>query len=126
MATEIVLHVSEQDADPLRLDDLSRALRDELLEVDATRTVVPLETGPAPEGTRSGLAAAAGALLLTVQPQLAAMVKIVSLMRAWLVRGGGERRIRLEVDGDVIELTGATSEQQERLISEWIARRGDG
>jgi hypothetical protein len=126
MATEIVLHVSEQDADPLRLDDLSRALRNELLEADETRTVLPLETGPAPEGTRSGLVAAAGALVVTVQPQLAAVVKIVSLMRAWLGRGGGERRIRLEVDGDVIELTGATSEQQQRLIDEWIARRGDG
>jgi hypothetical protein len=126
MATEIVLHVSEQDADPLRLDDLSRALRSELREVDATRAVVPLETGPAPDGTRSGLAAAAGALLVTVQPQLAAVAKIVSLARAWLVRGGGEKRIRLEVDGDVIELTGATSEQQERLIDEWIARRGEG
>ena len=34
MATEIVVHVTEQDADPLRLDDLGRALRDELLEVD--------------------------------------------------------------------------------------------
>jgi hypothetical protein len=126
MATEIVLHVSEQDADPLRLDDLSRALRAELLEVDATQTVVPLETGPAPEGTRGGLAAAAGALLVTVQPQLAAVVKIVSLVRAWLVRGGGDKRIRLEVDGDVIELTGATTEQQERLIDEWIARRSAG
>jgi hypothetical protein len=126
MATEIVLHVAEPDADPLRLDDLSRALRAELLEVDATEAVVPLATGPAPEGTRSGLAAAAGALLVTVQPQVAAVVKVVSLVRAWLVRGGDQRKIRLEVDGDVIELTGATSEQQDRLISEWIARRGDG
>jgi hypothetical protein len=126
MTTEIVVHVAEQDADPLRLDDLSRSLRAELLEVDAAQAVVPLETGPAPAGTRGGLAAAAGALLVTVQPQLAAVVKIVSLVRAWLVRGGGERRIRLEVDGDVIELTGATSAQQDRLINEWIARRGDG
>jgi hypothetical protein len=125
MTTDIVLQVSETDADALRLDDLSRSLRAELLEVDATR-VVPLETGPAPEGTRAGLAAAAGALLVTVQPQVAAVVKVVSLVRAWLLRGGGERRIRLEVDGDVIELTGATSELQERLVNEWIARRGDG
>ncbi|HET6562989.1 MAG TPA: hypothetical protein VFG72_14025 [Marmoricola sp.] len=126
MATDMVLHVSEPDADLARLDDLARSLRAELLEVDATRTVVPLETGQAPEGARSGLAAAAGALLVTVQPQLAAVVKIVSLLREWLVRGGSEKRIRLEVDGDVIELTGATTELQDRLVTEWISRRSHG
>jgi hypothetical protein len=123
MGAEILVQVSEEHADRLRLDDLSRQLRGELLEADGTEAVDPLTAGEAPPGTRSGLATVAGALLVTVQPHLGAVVRVVSLLKEWLARSDGGRSIRLEVDGDVIELTGASTELQEKLVAEWIARR---
>ncbi|MFC7494874.1 MULTISPECIES: hypothetical protein [unclassified Nocardioides] len=122
--TEIVLAVSEDGADDVRLDDLGRLLRDELLQLPEAASVDALTTGEAPPGTRGGLVAEAGALVITAPPNVAALVAIVGSVWRWLRRGGSTgRRIRLEVDGDVIELSGATDAQQEKLIEEWIARR---
>jgi hypothetical protein len=123
--TEIVLAVSEDGADDVRLDDLGRLLRDELLQLPETVSVDPLTVGEAPPGTRGGLAAEAGALLVTAQPHAAAVVTIVTSVWRWLRRGGSNtpRMIRLEVDGDVIELTGATDALQDKLVEDWIARR---
>ena len=124
--TEIVLTVSDEGADDVRLEDLGRLLRAELLELPEAASVDALTTGEAPPGTRGGLVAAAGALVVTAQPQVAAMAKIVSSLWGWLRRGGGgPRTIRLEVGGDVIELSGATNELQEKLVEDWIARRAE-
>jgi hypothetical protein len=35
-----------------------------------------------------------------------------------------DRRVPLEMDGDVLESSGATPEQQQQLVDEWLARRG--
>lgn len=124
MTTEIVLTLAEAGADDLRLDDLTRLLRGELIEIPEATSVEPVVADDAPEGTRSGLVTAAGALLITAQPQVTAMLKIVTSVWAWLRRGegGGSRTVRLEVGGDVIELHGATNELQEKLVADWIAR----
>jgi hypothetical protein len=122
--TEIVLTVAEDGADEERLDDLGRMLRAELRDLPEAASVDALTKGEAPPGTRGGLVAAAGALVVTAQPQVAAVVKVVTSLWEWLRRGGGGRRtIRLEVDGDVIELSGASNELQEKLVEDWIARR---
>jgi hypothetical protein len=124
--TEIVLTLAEDGADDERLDDLGRMLRAELKDLPEATSVDALTVGEAPPGTRGGLVAAAGALVVTAQPQVAAVIKIVSSLWEWLRRGdGGKRTIRLEVDGDVIELSGASSEMQEKLVEEWIARRAE-
>jgi hypothetical protein len=124
--TEIVLTVTEDGADNERLDELGRRLRNELRDLPEASSVDTLTVGEAPPGTRGGLVAAAGALVITAQPHVAAVVKIVSSLWDWLRRGeGGERKIRLEVDGDVIELSGASNELQEKLVEDWIARRAE-
>ena len=121
--TDIVVAVTEDGADDVRLDDLGRLLRDELLQLSDTSAVEALARGEAPPGTRGGLVAEAGAMVVTAQPYAVAMATIVSSVWRWLRRGdGGRRTIRLEVDGDVIELSGASTEMQERLVEEWIAR----
>ena len=126
--TEIVVAVSEDGADDVRLDDLGRLLRDELLQLPETASVDALTVGEAPPGTRGGLVTEAGALVVTAQPHVAAVVTIVTSVWRWLRRGSSNtpRTIRLEVDGDVIELTGATDALQDKLVEEWIARRSAG
>ncbi len=124
--TEIVLTVTEDGADDERLDDLGRLVRAELLELPEAVSVDAVTAGEAPPGTRGGLAALAGALLVTSQPQIAALVEIVASLGAWLRRSSGPRTIRLEVGGDVLELSGATNEMHDRLVQDWIARHAVG
>lgn len=121
--TEIVMAVSEEGADDVRLEDLGRLLRDELLQLPEASTVAAVATGEAPPGTRGGLIADAGALVVTAQPHVAAVAAVVGSVWRWLRRGGGGKRtIRLEIDGDVIELSGATNALQEQLVEDWISR----
>jgi hypothetical protein len=47
-------------------------------------------------------------------------MSLVQTVRGWLTRSGNKRTVRLEIGGDVLELTGTTSAVQERLVDEWI------
>lgn len=45
---------------------------------------------------------------------------VVAAVGSWL--GGSKRSIKLELDGDALELTGISSQEQRRLTDEWLAR----
>src|SRR5205085_1510965 len=101
---------------------LGRLLRADLMELPEADSVDALTLGEAPPGTRGGLVAEAGTLVVTAQPHLAAVVTIVTSIWRWLKRSDSSpRTIRLEIDGDVIELSGATNAMQEKLVEDWIA-----
>src|SRR5262245_37281337 len=97
-------------------------LRRELLELDVDTVEVP-SAGQPPPGTRAVDLGALGALVVTIgQSQLLGVV--VAAVQSRPSRSG-QRRIRLELGGDVLELTGAGSDEQRRLTDEWL-RRHDG
>jgi hypothetical protein len=51
----------------------------------------------------------------------------VSAIRKWLARGEGTRRtVRLEIDGDALELSEASAADQERLVSLFVSRHVPG
>ena len=67
--------------------------------------------------------AAVDALVVTLaQSQL--LTAVVAAVQSWLSRSQ-RRSIRLELGGDVLELTGVASAEQRRLTDEWL-RRHDG
>jgi hypothetical protein len=45
----------------------------------------------------------------------------VAAVRSWL-GGSGQRTVKLEMDGDLLELTGVSSKEQRRLTDEWLRR----
>jgi hypothetical protein len=45
----------------------------------------------------------------------------VAAVRSWLA-GSPRRSIKLELGGDVLELTGVSSTEQRRLTDEWLRR----
>jgi hypothetical protein len=53
------------------------------------------------------------------RPEL--LAAIVAAVRSWL-GGAGGRSVKLEVDGDALELTGVSSKEQRRLTDEWLRR----
>jgi hypothetical protein len=50
------------------------------------------------------------------------LVNVVAAVRAWLGGQQQQRSIKLELDGDVLELTGVSSNEQRRLSDEWLRR----
>jgi hypothetical protein len=103
------------DADAGRTDELTAALRRELLELDVAR--VDREERLGPKGSK-GLEL--GALVVVLAKTAPALAGVVRTLQAW--RSRGNRSVKLSIDGDTIELSGASSEQQDRLITAWIQR----
>jgi hypothetical protein len=47
---------------------------------------------------------------------------VIGLVLNWLRSAGSQRPVRLEVDGDVLELHGVSTEVQEKLVDDWLSR----
>lgn len=120
MSSQVLVQVDEEGADPERIDTVTRLLRSELLQLDVD-DVVALRDGPAPEGSRAMDVLAVGGLLVSIGNSRAVR-SIVSAVRGWLTRTPAGRKVRLEVAGDVLELSGATSAEQERLVQLFLDR----
>lgn len=112
---------SEADAEELAM--LAVDLRGLLLELDI-ESADPLTRGPAPAGTRAGEMFVAGALTIVLAWSKQLVTKLIENVQWWVSLGAG-RRVRLELDGDVLELTGLTREDQRKLIQLFIDRHTD-
>ncbi len=107
------------ESDAEEVAEATLQLRRELLDLDVEAVELP-RAGEPPPGTRAVEVAALGALLVTVaQSQL--LTPVVAAVRSWLA-GSPRRSIKLELDGDVLELTGVSSKEQRRLTDEWLRR----
>jgi hypothetical protein len=95
-------------------------LRRELLDLDVDETGAA-GMGEPPPGARAVDVAALGALVVNIaDPQL--IKAVVAAVRSWLA-GSSRRSIKLQLGGDVLELTGVSSKEQRRLAEEWLARQ---
>jgi transcriptional regulator of aromatic amino acid metabolism len=117
----MLLSVADTDLDAGEVEDALIRLRRELLQhpdVADVRTVSPV---PAAAGSKAvdGLVAALSVTVL--HPTV--LVAVVETIRAWTARRG--RTIRVVQDGDVLELTGVTSAQQQQVIDAWLRRHAD-
>jgi hypothetical protein len=107
------------DADAEEIAEATLQLRRELLDLDVEAVELP-RAGEAPPGTRAVELAALGALVVTVA-QSPLLGPVVAAVRSWLA-GAPQRSVKLELDGDALELTGLSSKEQRRLIDEWLSR----
>jgi hypothetical protein len=117
--TRLTLRIEDEQADPEEYAAMTARLRQELLDLDVGKAD-PAQGGQAPPGTRAVELAALGALIVTVAKSelLGAVVKAIT---AWLA-GRQQRSVKLEVDGDVLELTGVPTREQRRLTEVWLHR----
>jgi hypothetical protein len=122
MATELRLYLSEDGAAAERVGALTGFLRAELLELDV-RDVTALRVGDAPDGARAVDVAAIGELLVSMSSAPEILRSVVSLVQQWLLRWqGGGRSVRMEICGDVLELSNATVEDQAQLVELFLSR----
>ena len=144
MRTTVRLALFESGADALRLDHLGRQLRSDLLHLDAVAdvtvdgaadpaadpaadaTVEPTPVRPVVSKTR-GIDAATASTLAVALLGSGGITAVIGTLREWLNRGGADagRTVRLEAGGDVLELTGASPAEQERLVALFLRRLDD-
>jgi hypothetical protein len=116
------LHVPDADAE--ELDSLTSRVRRELLALDVDAVERP-QLGPAPANARAPEIATVGALIVSVLSTPAVLQVVVDTLRSWASRGEA-RSVKLTLGGDSIELTGASGEDQRRLVAAWIRKHGAG
>lgn len=109
------------DAPADELDEVTSALREQLLQLEVDSVERPRVD--APPGARAGEAAALGTLLVTLAPTV--LGAVVQTIRSWLARDRG-RSARLQLGDDVIELSDVSREHQEQLLAAFLARHADG
>jgi hypothetical protein len=115
---------AEPDADREELVALAVQLREWLLPV-GVESVGLVAAGPAPSGTRSAGVFVAGVLTVLFARSSELLGKLVDVVQSWL-SSSGARSVRLELDGDVLEVTGITRGDQRELIRTWIDRHAGG
>jgi hypothetical protein len=112
------LDAGETDAEELA--ELTARLRRELLQLDVD-AVEQATAGEAPPGAKAAELFLVGSLIVSLGRSAGKLGSLVRTIQDWLSLGG-DRTVKLELDGDTIELTGATSKDQQRLVDLWIER----
>jgi hypothetical protein len=119
---ELRLVLSEDGADAERVDVLTTHLRRELDQLDV-ESVRRLREDQVPEGARAIDVAVVGALIVTLGKSAQSLGSVVATIRTWLSRTPGPvRTVRLELGGDVLELSQASAAEQQRLIDLFVSR----
>jgi hypothetical protein len=113
----------EPDAAASELDKATLQLRRELLELDVEDVERPT-AGPSPRGARAVDAALLGTVIVTAGSELVRAA--VQAAIRWFSRRDQTGSIKLEIDGDSIEVTDPSVEDQRRLIEMFLARHAEG
>jgi hypothetical protein len=108
----------DHDADELL--ELTQRLRGELLELDVDSVTLESE-GNVPSGAKGVELLAFGELVVQFALSAPVLGSVVATTVAWLGRQQA-RSVRLTLDGDELEVTGISSDEQSRLIEQWVAR----
>lgn len=108
------------DIDAHEVAELTAQLRSRLLELDVDQ-VEAVRSGDIPDGARSADAITIGAMVVTLVPAM--LHAVVALVESWSARHPVSG-VKVTVDGDSIELTGATEEQQQRLVEQFVSQHG--
>jgi hypothetical protein len=108
------------DADAAELAALAAALRDELLATDVERVDLD-RAGVPPAGAKALDVIAAGKLVVEFVRSAQRVRAVVAAVSRW-VAGASARSVKIEIDGDVLEVTGVTAADQRALMDIWIAR----
>ncbi|MGW0579333.1 hypothetical protein ACWD25_25980 [Streptomyces sp. NPDC002920] len=114
------IFLCEEGAEEERLERLAGVLRKDLLHLEVD-DVTAVSRGDAPTGAR-GVVIEAGALLVSLGSSVTALRDVLSVVNAWWRRSQSRPTIRLEMAGDVLEISDASSEQLDRSFELFFNR----
>jgi hypothetical protein len=108
------------DVDAQELDEITRRLRQELLQLDVA-SVGPVTTGQAPPGTRSADVMVIGSLLVTLGRSPEVLKAVLGVVQGWLA-GRRAGAVEMQIGGDTLKVSGLSSAEQRRLIDLFVER----
>lgn len=120
---DVSIALKSDDFDDQQLDDATRRLRTELLELDVEQ-VVEARGQAAPEGTRGVGAELVGQLIVGMGPGLVALRQLLETVRSWRTQHH-QVDISVRIGEDLIELTDASPETERQLVDAFIQRHAN-
>jgi 2-keto-3-deoxy-L-rhamnonate aldolase RhmA len=118
----MVVHVDARgDVDEEELEELTSQLRRELEQLDVDEVERPV-VGEAPEGTRALDVLALGTLVVKLVQSAQPLREVVQTVRRWLGNQPNNSSVRIEMDGDSLQLSSVSSAEKDKLINAWIER----
>lgn len=108
------------DVMPEELDQLSRGLREELLDLDVI--TVDHATALAPAGSKAPSGIDVGTLVVTLSNS-AVLVALAGILKSWVGRSSGRKvTMRFSDDADTIEISGAARQDVTAALQSWATR----
>ncbi len=119
---QLILNIDTgPETDCEELEQITLQLRKELAELDVG-AVDLVRVGEAPDRAKAGDPISWGALLVALTASGGVLTTLINAVQSWLMRHE-QRSVTLEIDGDKLDVTGISSEEQQRLIDVWINRQ---
>ncbi len=118
--------LSDPDADPTEVDELTMALRAEILQVDEVDQVEQASAGPAPDGSKGLDVSAIGALVVGVTPGVQALAKVIDVVRNWMAgRPHSSPPLQMTIGDKSITIV-PDKEQQDALVAAFVSALSGG
>jgi hypothetical protein len=119
------IDIVEIDGSAEDLADRTRNLREELLELDVD-DVDAVAAGPPPPGSRALDSETLGALLVTVQQSIPVASALIDTVKDWVGRNSSTGcTVRVTVGDKSIEITGTSTENQDKLVQQFVSVLAD-
>jgi hypothetical protein len=115
----VISHDIGAESDAEDLANATYRLRRELAQLDVDDVTIP-RSEQASEGSRGPDLGAIGTLIVTLG-QDSALSAVISALLDWASRDS-RRRVRVELDGDMLDITGLSEHDQRRIINHWLRR----
>jgi hypothetical protein len=81
----------------------------------------PVAEAEPPAGAKVGDPASVNSLVVALAASGGVLTTLIGALQAWLVRSSA-RQIVVEIDGDRIEVSGASTEERRELTAAWLNR----
>ena len=114
----VMVRLGPTDAPARRGPDPTNELRQELAHLGEAR----IGASPGAQRTRSIDVATLAEIVVTLSGVAGGLGAVVETVRGFLKRRSPSRTARLEIDGDVLEVTGLDADEQQTLIDRWLER----
>lgn len=117
--TAVNVTVKGISIDNEEIDISMQQLLQELQELDVEG--IKYNKTDAPAGTKSDVAISLGTVIMTIIASGGVLTSVINAIQTWLV-AKRNHSVVLEIDGDRLELTGVSDDDQKKLINIWINR----
>jgi hypothetical protein len=113
----VTVHLRPTDEPARRGPDPTEDLRRELAQLGGARI------GPSGAPHRRAIdVATLGQIVVTLSGVVGGLAAVVETVRGFLQSRAPGRSARLEIDGDVLEVSGLERDEQQALIDRWLER----